>query len=203
MTVVHSLVLLVAGLLAGMLIPRLPMLFFTRFLGLEGGLRPHPDPVPVDVPLIHRMRRMRRVHLMGWILAMLPLAFGIAVLRMAPEPFAFGLVGGVAWFAIGRLVPMDIEDGWGVMPMATVYRLNELRRIDPPCCGRPFPQWEVQAVRCRHCRLVLLDQPRPDLGRIRSDGRLIGAFRVLLADGRPFVGCLEGGEFGLEVVEEE
>ena len=32
-----------------------------------------------------------------------------------------------------------------------------------------------------------MQKPRPDLGRIRSDGRLMGSFRVLLMDGHsPF-----------------
>jgi len=42
----------------------------------------------------------------------------------------------------------------------------------------------VRAVRCKQCRHVAMDLPRPDLGRMRSDGRLKGSLRVLLTDGR-------------------
>jgi hypothetical protein len=194
---------LVLGLLFGMLVPRIPLLFFTRFLNLERGLHPHPDPTPVDVPLIQRMRLMRRVHGMGWILAILPLGLGLFVLRVSPQSFAFGLVAGVAWFAISRIVPQDVEMGLGIIPMSLVREVNNLRQIQSPCCDRPFLQWEVRAVRCRFCRAVHLSTPRPDLGRLRSDGRLIGAFRILLADGRSIFPLTESVELGGEVGEEE
>ncbi|MEE2747816.1 MAG: hypothetical protein VX473_05050 [Candidatus Thermoplasmatota archaeon] len=45
---------MIVGLLMGMLIPRLPLLFFTRFLILERGIPPHPDPIPIGLPLIQR-----------------------------------------------------------------------------------------------------------------------------------------------------
>ena len=174
---------LVAGLFAGMIIPRLPLLFFTRFLNMERSLSPHPDPIIVDVPLIQRMLLMRRVHWMGWALAVVPLGFGLLMLRASAEPFALGLVAGVAWFAISRTVPQHLGNGLGILPISLVKEVNNLREVRERCCDRPFPQWEVRAVRCRHCRSVLLNRPRPDLGRVRADGRLAGAFRVLLSDG--------------------
>ena len=48
---------------------------------------------------------------------------------------------------------------------------------------RQLLQWEVRAIRCLNCRIVSLDLPRPDLGRIRSDGRFVGTLRILLMDG--------------------
>ena len=58
---------LVAGLLIGMLLPRIPLLFFTRFIEMERDLAPHPDPIPIGIPLVQRMLLMRRVHGMCWI----------------------------------------------------------------------------------------------------------------------------------------
>ena len=178
---------LIVGLIFGMIIPRFPLLFFTRFWNLERGLSSHPDPVTVDVPLIQRLLVMRRIHRMGWVLAIIPFGFGILILRLSPEPFAYGLVAGVAWFALSRVVPLDIQSELGIIPMSLIQKINNLRQPDPPCCDRPMLQWEVRSIRCKHCRKMHLNAPRPDLGRIRSDGRLRGAFRVLLTDGRsPF-----------------
>ena len=46
---------LVVGFLIGMILPRIPLLFFTRFLNLERNLTPHPDPIPIGIPLIQRL----------------------------------------------------------------------------------------------------------------------------------------------------
>ncbi len=176
--------LLISGLILGMVIPRLPLLLFTRFLVMESGLSPHPDPITIDVPLIQRMLLMRRVHLMCWILALLPLSFSLIIISASPEPFAVGLFAGVIWFAISRAIPLNLESGFGIIPMSLVRQVNNLRQPDSPCCGRPIPQWEVRSIRCKYCRKLILNMPRPDLGRIRSDGRLLGSLRILLMDGR-------------------
>ena len=64
---------LIVGFLIGMILPRLPLLFFTRFLNLERNLTPHPDPIPIGIPLIQRLLLMRRVHAMCWLVASMPL----------------------------------------------------------------------------------------------------------------------------------
>ena len=55
------------------------------------------------------------------------------------------------------------------------------------CCENINPQWEVACVRCLNCDRLLLNHPRPDLGRIRTDGFLKGGLRVLLLDSRPLL----------------
>ena len=174
---------LILGLLLGMILPRVPLLFFTRFLNLERDLTPHPDPIPIGIPLIQRLKLMRRVHRMCWIVAAFPLGLGLFVLKTSPEPFALGLVAGVSWFAISRIVPLNIERGFGILPMSLVHEVNNLREPEEDCCDKPLLQWEVRAVRCRNCRSTILNHPRPDLGRIRSDGRWMGSLRILLMDG--------------------
>ncbi len=184
MSLIADFIRLVVGLVVGMVLPRVPLLFFTRFLGMEGDLPPHPDPVPIGVPLVQRLLLMRRVHMMCWITAIFPLGLGLWVLQNSPEPFALGMVAGVSWFAISRIVPEDIENGLGIIPLPMIKLVNNLRQPEIDCCKESELYWEVRAVRCNHCRHVALDLPRPDLGRMRSDGRLKGSIRVLLADGR-------------------
>ena len=178
---------LIVGLLIGMLIPRLPLLFFTRFLNMERELTPHPDPFPVCIPLVLRLLLMRLIHTMCWIVAALPLIFGLLIIKSSPEPFALGMVAGVSWFVISRAIPQDPNSGFGILPLSLIQDINNLREPETVCCKRQLLQWEVRAIRCRHCRTMAMNVPRPDLGRIRSDGRMMGALRVLLMDGRsPF-----------------
>tara|TARA_B110000444_G_scaffold195038_1_gene185468 strand:- start:27786 stop:27947 length:162 start_codon:yes stop_codon:yes gene_type:complete len=51
--------------------------------------------------------------------------------------------------------------------------------------------WEVIAVRCTTCGKNLLNIPRPDLGRPRSDGWIMGFVRLLLTDGKPIIASEE------------
>ena len=198
---------LIVGLLIGMLIPRLPLLFFTRFLNMERELTPHPDPIPVGIPLVQRLLLMRRIHAMCWIVAALPLLLGILIIKSSPEPFALGMVAGVSWFAISRAIPQDPNSGFGILPLSLIQDINNLREPETVCCKRQLLQWEVRAIRCLHCRSMAMNVPRPDLGRMRSDGRMMGSLRVLLMDGRsPFPSAsvvAHGVEFVGEVTEEE
>lgn len=209
MSLIADVIRLFSGLLIGMVLPRIPLLFFTRFLNMERGLPPHPDPVPVEIPLVQRLLLMRRVHMMCWITAALPLGLGLWILQNSPEPFALGMVAGASWFAISRIVPLDIGQGFGILPLTMVKAVNNLREPETDCCEGAELNWEVQSIRCKQCRQVLLDLPRPDLGRMRSDGRLIGSLRILLMDGRsifpsPESSVLsEGSKLFSEITEEE
>jgi len=200
---------LVFGMIVGMVLPRLPLLFFTRFLNMERDLPPHPDPVPISVPLVQRLLLMRRVHLMCWVTALFPIALGLWILQNSPEPFALGMVAGVSWFAITRVVPEDIEQGLGILPLSMIKSVNNLREPETDCCDKPELYWEVRAIRCKHCRYVAMDLPRPDLGRMRSDGRLKGSLRILLTDGRSVFPTADtsiiskGTELFSQVAEEE
>ncbi len=200
---------LVFGMIVGMVLPRLPLLFFTRFLNMERDLPPHPDPVPISVPLVQRLLLMRRVHLMCWVTALFPIALGLWILQNSPEPFALGMVAGVSWFAITRVVPEDIEQGLGILPLSMIKSVNNLREPETDCCEKPELYWEVRAIRCKNCRHVAMDLPRPDLGRMRSDGRLKGSLRILLTDGRSVFPTADtsiiskGTELFSQVAEEE
>ncbi len=176
--------LLVIGGIIGMVIPRIPALFFCRFTHLERDLTPHPDPLPVDVSLIQRMLLMRRLHNMGWVLVMLPILLAWLVLDVSPEPFALGLLVGSGWWVLSRIVPTDFEPvKRRPISMALIRCVNELRKPEQPCCEGCAPQFEVRAIRCAACGKVLLSAPRPDLGRVRCDGTILGLFRCLILDG--------------------
>ncbi len=183
MSITADLTLLVFGLSVGIVLPRIPLLFFTRFLNLERDLPPHPDPIPIGVPLIQRLLLMRRVHTMCWMIALLPMLLGYFILKSSPEPFAVGLVAGGSWFILSRIVPLHMGSGFGILPLSLIQEINNLREPETHCCEHQQLQWEVRSIRCNHCRDVAMDTPRPDMGRIRSDGRLMGTLRILLMDG--------------------
>ncbi|MFL2947380.1 MAG: hypothetical protein ACJZ4J_04305 [Candidatus Poseidoniales archaeon] len=183
MSISADLTRLIVGLFLGIFLPRIPLLFFTRVLSLERELTPHPDPIPIGVPLIQRLLLMRRVHAMCWVIAILPISLGFFLLKSSPEPFAVGLIAGGSWFILSRIVPLNMDTGFGILPLALVQEINNLREPETRCCEQQQLQWEIRAIRCKNCRDIAMKKPRPDLGRIRSDGRLMGTFRILLMDG--------------------
>ena len=81
MSITADLTRLIVGLFFGIVLPRIPLLFFTRFLNLERDLTPHPDPIPIGVPLVQRLLLMRRIHTMCWLIALLPLVLGFLILK--------------------------------------------------------------------------------------------------------------------------
>ena len=209
MSISADLTRLIVGLFLGIVLPRIPLLFFTRVLSLERELTPHPDPIPIGVPLIQRLLLMRRVHAMCWVIAILPISLGFFLLKSSPEPFAVGLIAGGSWFILSRIVPLNMDTGFGILPLALVQEINNLREPETRCCGQQQLQWEIRAIRCKNCRNIAMKKPRPDLGRIRSDGRLMGTFRILLMDGHSAFPPPEdsvigqGVEFLGQVAEEE
>ena len=209
MSISADLTRLIVGLFLGIFLPRIPLLFFTRVLSLERELTPHPDPIPIGVPLIQRLLLMRRVHAMCWVIAILPISLGFFLLKSSPEPFAVGLIAGGSWFILSRIVPLNMDTGFGILPLALVQEINNLREPETRCCEQQQLQWEIRAIRCKNCRDIAMKKPRPDLGRIRSDGRLMGTFRILLMDGHSAFPPPEdsvigqGVEFLGQVAEEE
>ena len=67
--------------------------------------------------------------------------------------------------------------------------LEEGMEIDETliCCKNIDPHWEISSVKCSNCDRLLLNHPRPDLGRVRVDGVLGGTARVLFLDSRPLL----------------
>ena len=69
-------------------------------------------------------------------------------------------------------------------------RLQNVKNIsdsEESCCPFAQPMWEVTSVRCKSCGKILLMEPRPDLGRPRSDGWIMGFVRLIISDGRAMI----------------
>jgi len=176
-----------AGVLSATVLPRLPMIFVSRTSRATMRLPPHPDPVPIDRELVLALLRMRRLHIWGIPLAAVPLGFGLTVLSQGLYPLALGWALGATWYLLSRLIP-DEEMRW-VSPIAMkdVHEINALAQGEADCCASPALRWEVSGVRCATCRTTILARARPDLGRRRADGRIAGALRLLMLDGRPLL----------------
>ena len=180
---------LVTGILIGHLIPRLPAIFMSRFSFFNAQLPPHPAPVSVDGDLLARVLLMRNLRVLGLMLALMPMALGLMAVIGAHSPFGVGLILGSAWTILSWLLPEDwtSHKRWPCN-LSIAERLQMLRNDsadeEKRCCNAPEIHWEVANVRCAACLSVLLEIPRPDLGRKRSDGWLLGSFRVWLLDGR-------------------
>ena len=186
---ISPLLFLFSGLLAGHLIPRLPTIFMSRFSFFNAQLPPHPSPVPIDGHLLARVLLMRNLRVLGLMLAFLPLILGWMTIVWAHSPLGVGLLLASAWTLLSWSLPEDWRPyhRWPCN-RAIAERLQMLRNDSADentrCCHYPEVQWDVSAVRCASCLKVLLDLPRPDLGRMRCDGWLKGSFRVWLLDGR-------------------
>tara|TARA_B100000242_G_scaffold137604_1_gene97741 strand:+ start:3973 stop:4287 length:315 start_codon:yes stop_codon:yes gene_type:complete len=103
---------------------------------------------------------------------------------------------------------MWVVSGWLVLSRATGFIAGEKphwnkdlamelqlvrnrARSEDSCCNLPHPVWEITAVRCKSCGQTLLARPRPDLGRPRRDGKIMGFLRLLISDGKPIVSSEE------------
>ena len=181
------------GVIIGHLIPRAPMIFMSRFSFFNAKLPPHPSPVPVNGHLLARVLLMRNLRVLGLLLTLLPFTLGWLAVYGAHSPFGVGLILGSSWTILSWLLPEE----WTPLRrwpcnLAVAEQLQLLRNASVDegkrCCADPEIMWEVSAVRCTSCLKLLLDLPRPDLGRKRSDGWMLGSLRVWLLDGHSPLG---------------
>ena len=132
------------------------------------------------------------------------LIFGWVMITWADSALGFGLFLSSGWTIISRLLPDSSGKKYNYpYSLRLIFDLNLLinsgRLKDVLveegmdinksliCWDSINPQWEVECVRCTNCSRVLLDYPRPDLGRIRVDGILKGGLRLILLDSRPLL----------------
>ncbi len=203
-TLVSGLLWLILGGLIGHIIPRVPILFFTRTKSQNSMFPSHPEPIPITSELLVRIVNMRRLYWMSIFFTLPSLIFGWIMISWADSPMGFGLFLASGWTIVSRLLP----DSMGNMykypySLNLIFDLNLLinssklkdvlidegMEIDKTliCCEEISPQWEVSSVKCSNCNRLLLNHPRPDLGRVRIDGVVKGGVRVLLLDGRPLL----------------
>lgn len=184
-----SVLAVVVGAILGHLIPRFPNIFMSRFSFFNAQMPPHPSPVAVDGHLLARVLLMRNLRVLGLMLSLLPFTLGWLAIFGAHSPMGVGLVLGSTWTMLAWLLPEE----WSRLKrwpcsLAIAEELQMLRNDsmdeEKQCCSTPELMWEVSAVRCAFCLKTLLNLPRPDLGRKRSDGWFVGSLRVWLLDGR-------------------
>ena len=201
MSLFFSFVIFFVGLFVGYVIPRLPLIFFSRLQSLNYAFSKHPEPVKVTPELLARIITMRKLYWSGLIYSIIPVLFGWLIIRWSGSSLGFGLLLSGGWTILARILPAgENEIQRYPYSMNLVHSLHDVRvrcklnelpptnqeeLLKDPCCGLPNPVWEIAAVRCTNCRSILLNEPRPDLGRVRSDGIIRGSMRVMILDGRP------------------
>ncbi|HJM66847.1 MAG TPA: hypothetical protein QF555_04815 [Candidatus Thalassarchaeaceae archaeon] len=163
---------------------RIPLVILPRISIRTLDLVDHPNPPEVNEFLILQILRIRRAYWASIPFGLIPLVLGIIMLNQSPSSVGFGLIVGSSWVILSRIVPFDLDPMFRFpYSMNLIHELNRIRVESYPCCKSSNPFWFLDSVRCSSCSHILLDYPRPDLGRTRIDGWLWGSLRVMILDG--------------------
>ncbi|MEC7239102.1 MAG: hypothetical protein VXV81_03035 [Candidatus Thermoplasmatota archaeon] len=178
-----------SGFIISFLFPRLPIILVTRGKGFNTSFPEHPDPVPLSPKLTQRVLHMRMIYWMGFVVATIPLLFGLASIKWGNVAFGFGLWISSGWYILSRLQTFvgGQKPPWTLDMAQRLQVVMDDAKSEAKCCYNPLPQWDIMAVSCTTCSKVLDAMPRPDLGRKRLDGFFLGTTRLLLSDGYPII----------------
>ena len=190
MGMVWGLFLFLFGLTLGHLIPRIPMIIITRMKSFNYRYPSHPRPMPVDGYLILRVLQMRTMRKWGIMFTFIPLFFGWMMLKWSVAIVGMGLFLSGGWTLLSWILPLKPGVPNSPWTMEVAQQLQIVRNKcdgEDACCESSMPQWELTGVRCSACRKTLLNIPRPDLGRPRSDGKIMGLLRIWITDGEPLI----------------
>ena len=181
------------GAVIAYMITRIPFLTFPRIKSWNEQFSPHPEPIYIDEYLIQRLLHMRLFYWLALFFAIIPLSFGWFSLAYGSAPIGFGMWAVSGWLVTSRVTGLLAGDDhpWTKQLAMELQLVRNKAESDESCCNLPYPMWEVSAVRCRSCFKNLLNQSRPDLGRPRSDGWIMGFIRLILTDGRPILASEE------------
>ena len=181
------------GAVTAHMITRVPFLTFPRLKTWNEQFPPHPEAVYVDAHLIQRVMHMRFFHWLSIIFALIPLVFGWFSMSYGSAAIGFGMWSVSGWLILSRLTGFlaGEEANWTKQLAMNLQLVRNRADSDESCCNLPYPVWQVTAVRCTNCGSNLLNKPRPDLGRPRSDGWIMGFVRLMITDGRPIVASEE------------
>lgn len=190
---IESILLFLLGSFIGHVLPRFPVLLLSRGRGFNLHFPPHPESMPLGPHLNQRVLHMRTFYWLGLVVALIPLIVGIISVRWGNAAFGFGLWLSAGWFALNRLQSLigGQKPPWTRAMAEELQGIINVSRSETACCSWAVPVWDVTKVRCDTCNKTLRRMPRPDLGRKRSDGRLLGMLRLLISDGYPMVSALE------------
>ena len=178
-----------SGFIISFLFPRLPIILVTRGKGFNTSFPEHPDPIPLSPKLTQRVLHMRMIYWMGFVVATIPLLFGLASIKWGNAAFGFGLWISSGWYILSRLQTFvgGQKPPWTLGMAQRLQVVMDDAKSEAKCCDNPLPQWDIMAVSCTTCGKVLDAMPRPDLGRKRLDGFFLGTTRLLLSDGYPII----------------
>ena len=187
MTLYSEILRLVISIFVAWLITRLPLVVLPRISIRPIELIEHPHDPEINDALILQILRVRRAYWASIPFGLIPLLLGIIMIVQSPSSVGFGLIIGSSWVILSRLVPFDLDDLTRFpYSMNLIHELNRIRIEKYPCCSLSNPVWSLDAVKCSECSHVLLNQPRPDLGRKRNDGLFLGSLRIMILDGHSF-----------------
>jgi len=177
------------GFIIAFLFPRLPIILITRGRGFNTAFPEHPKPIPLSPKLTQRVLHMRMIYWMGFVVATIPLMFGLASIKWGNTAFGFGLWLSSGWFMLSRLQTFvgGPDPPWTLETAQRLQIVMDKAKSDSSCCNYPEPEWRMLTVSCSTCGKLLDKLPRPDLGRKRMDGIFVGGFRLLLTDGHPTI----------------
>ena len=177
------------GFLISFIFPRLPILLITRVKGFNIAFPAHPEPIPLSPKLTQRVLHMRMIYWMGFVVATIPLLFGLASIKWGNSAFGFGLWISSGWFILSRMQTFvgGPKPPWTLEMAQRLQLVLDEAKSESACCNKPRPEWKMLFISCNQCGKVLDEMPRPDLGRKRKDGFFAGGFRLLLTDGYPVI----------------
>ena len=181
--------LFVFGAFIGHVLPRFPVLLMSRGRGFNVHFPPHPDPIPLGAHLNQRILHLRTFYWLSLVVVLVPMAVGLASVRWGNAAFGFGLWLSAGWLLLNRLQTFigGSPAPWTRSMAESLQEVINKSTSEERCCVWPTPIWGVTRVSCSNCETILLDMPRPDLGRKRTDGRIMGMLRLLISDGYPMV----------------
>ncbi|MDG1546572.1 MAG: hypothetical protein P8Q55_04195 [Candidatus Poseidoniaceae archaeon] len=184
----ESILLFVFGSFIGFISPRLPILMVTRAKGFNYHFSQHPEPVSLSPHLTQRVIHMRTFYWLGLGFSLIPIAAGYASIIWGSAPLGFGMWISSGWAVINKLQTfIGGNDPPWTYEMAIRLQVVMNNSTKNPCCEFSEPEWQLTAVRCASCKITLDEMPRPDLGRKRSDGIIVGSIRLLASGGYPVV----------------
>ena len=178
-----------SGAIMAYMITRIPFLTFPRVKSWNEQFPPHPEPIFVDAHLIQRLMHMRLFYWLALVFAIIPLTFGWFSLAHGSAPIGFGMWVVSGWLVLSRITAVIAGEPapWNKQLEMRLQIVRNESESEKSCCNLPYPIWEVSAVRCRTCGKNLLNESRPDLGRPRGDGWIMGFIRLILTDGKAIV----------------
>lgn len=177
------------GFIIAFLFPRLPIILITRGRGFNTAFPEHPEPISLSPKLTQRVLHMRMIYWMGFVVATIPLMFGLASIKWGNTAFGFGLWLSSGWFMLSRLQTFvgGPDPPWTLEIAQRLQIVMDKAKSDSSCCNYPKPEWRILTISCSTCGKLLDELPRPDLGRKRIDGVFAGGLRLLLTDGHPTI----------------